>query len=48
MRRGNLIYQNFLMVLIHCLRITFKKERHPPRRKTAPLHGGELLNSFPH
>ena len=46
-RRGNLIYQNFLMLLIYCLRVTFKKERHPPRHKTAPLHGGELFNLFP-
>jgi hypothetical protein len=23
-------------------------ERHPPRPKTAPLQGGELLNLFPH
>ena len=47
MRRGNLIYQNFLMFLIHYLRVTFKKERHPPRRKTAPLHGGELFGFIP-
>jgi len=41
MRRGNLIYQNFLMFLIHYLRVTFKKERHPPRRNngTPPRRG---------
>ena len=49
MRRENLIYQNFLMFLIHCLRVINKKTKGTlPAAKAAPLHGGELLNIFPH
>ena len=52
MRRGNLIYQNFLMFLIHCLRVINKKtkgtlpavKRHPSTEGNcwiySPIEGG--------
>ena len=40
MRRGNLIEQNFLMFLLHCLRGTIKNQKHPPPAKRHPSTEG--------
>ena len=45
MRRGNLIYQNFLL-LVHCLRVTIKNRKAPPPLSGACTEGIRSIYSL--